>query len=435
MTRSLEEELAHRLHTEGRITFARFMELALYWPCGGYYRGPSPTGAEGDFYTAPGAHPAFGALLCLQLYQMWRLLESPNPFWVVEAGAGSGLLCRDVVRFAHSLPNDFHRSLQYLCLDPSLRPGLCRKTMTGALTPTLCPVLLVTLKREHTTPGNQRTAPRRSRWLHCLQRTAGCLPGSRGRKPRRAAFGGVRNPPRRLSFVEEMDEPSTPALRRRLDSLGIELAEGQRAEVNLAMASWLCDAAQALKKGYVVTIDYGREAAELYSHERFRGTLTTFYRHTQTDNPYVRVGRQDMTSQVDFTTLKRLGEGYGLTNLGYLTQGRFLSNLGLRRWIARLPALGLTQPQRDANRMGMLQLIRPGGMGDFKVLVQAKGRPGCSDVGPSTLSGVGRSGATTGPAAADGPPRSVAPGAVSLLRHGRNGLWPLLNSDHRSPKV
>ena len=141
------------------------------------------------------------------------------------------------------------------------------------------------------------------------------------------------------------------------------------------MTSWLGEAAQALKKGYVVTIDYGREAAELYSHERFRGTLTTFYRHTQTDNPYVRIGRQDMTSQVDFTTLKRLGEGYGLTNLGYLTQGRFLSNLGLRRWIARLPALGLTQPQRDANRMGMLQLIRPGGMGDFKVLVQARDVP------------------------------------------------------------
>ena len=140
LTRSLEEELAHRLQAEGRITFAQFMELALYWPRGGYYRGPSPTGAEGDFYTAPGAHPAFGSLLCLQLYQMWRLLESPNPFWVVEAGAGSGLLCRDVVRFAHSLPNDFHRSLQYLCLDPSLVPGLKEGNDGGAdPNPLTCP--------------------------------------------------------------------------------------------------------------------------------------------------------------------------------------------------------------------------------------------------------------------------------------------------------
>ena len=373
LTKSLEEELAHRLRTEGRITFARFMELALYWPRGGYYRGPSPTGAEGDFYTAPGAHPAFGSLLCLQLYQMWRLLESPNPFWVVEAGAGSGLLCRDVVRFAHSLPNDFHRSLQYLCLDPSLVPGLKEGNDGGAdPNPLTCP-----------TGGDEtRIQPLVTNGLP-LAGVVGCIVSNELLD----AFPVhvVENRGGRLlevyvtlrdgCFVEEMDEPSTPALRRRLDSLGIELAEGQRAEVNLAMTSWLGEAAQALKKGYVVTIDYGREAAELYSHERFRGTLTTFYRHTQTDNPYVRIGRQDMTSQVDFTTLKRLGEGYGLTNLGYLTQGRFLSNLGLRRWIARLPALGFTQPQRDANRMGMLQLIRPGGMGDFKVLVQGKDVP------------------------------------------------------------
>ena len=373
LTRSLEEELAHRLHTEGRITFAQFMELALYWPRGGYYRGPSPTGAEGDFYTAPGAHPAFGSLLCLQLYQMWRLLESPNPFWVVEAGAGSGLLCRDVVRFAHSLPNDFHRSLQYLCLDPSLVPGLKEGNDGGAdPNPLICP-----------TGGDEtRIQPLVTNGLP-LSDVVGCIVSNELLdafpvhvvEMRDGRLLEVYVTLRDGCIVEEMGEPSTPALRPRLDSLGIELAEGQRAEVNLAMDSWLSEASQALKKGFVVTIDYGREAAELYSHERFRGTLTTFYRHTQTDNPYVRIGQQDMTAQVDFTTLNRLGEGYGLTNLGYLTQGRFLSNLGLRRWIARLPALGLTQPQRDANRMGMLQLIRPGGMGDFKVLVQARDVP------------------------------------------------------------
>ena len=373
LTRSLEEELAHRLQTEGRITFAQFMDLALYWPRGGYYRGPSPTGAEGDFYTAPGAHPAFGALLCLQLYQMWRLLESPHPFWVVEAGAGSGLLCRDVVRFAHSLPNDFHRSLLYLCLDPSLVKGLKESGNGGAdPNPLTCP----------TGGDGTRIQPLATNGLP-LSGVVGCIVSNELLdafpvhvvERRDGRLLEVYVTLRDGCIVEEMDEPSTPALCRRLDSLGVELAEVQRAEVNLAMDSWLREAAQALKKGFVVTIDYGREASELYSHQRFRGTLTTFYRHTQTDNPYVRIGRQDMTSQVDFTTLKRLGEGYGLTNLDYLTQGRFLSNLGLRRWIARLPALGLTQPQRDANRMGMLQLIRPGGMGDFNVLVQARDVP------------------------------------------------------------
>ena len=103
--------------------------------------------------------------------------------------------------------------------------------------------------------------------------------------------------------------------------------------------------------------------------------MTTFYRHTQTDNPYIRLGEQDITAQVDFSALMRLGEELGLTTQGYVTQGQFLANLGVRRWMASLPSLGLDQQKRDANRMGMLDLVRPGGMGDFKVLVQGKSVP------------------------------------------------------------
>ena len=352
MLRPLQEELIHRLRTKGKITFAEYMDLALYWPKGGYYRGPSPTGASGDFYTAPGAHPAFGALLCLQLYQMWRLLDRPHPFWVVEVGAGSGQLSSDVVNFAPDLPGKFHCSLRYLPLDPfpdagdaSVQPivtdGL---PLTGVVGCILSNELLDAFP------------------VHIVEKRDGRL---------LEVYINLQDD----SLVEELDEPSTPDLLRRLEGLNVELAAGQRAEINLAMTSWLKDAARALMQGYLLTIDYGRESAELYSHQRLRGTLATFYRHTQTDNPYVRVGQQDITAQVDFTTLQRRGEECGLTNLAYLTQGQFLTNLGLRRWISQLPALGLGQQQRDANRMGMLQLIHPGGMGDFKVLVQAKNVP------------------------------------------------------------
>ena len=361
LTKPLEEELSHRLRTKGKIPFAEFMELALYWPRGGYYRGPSPTGASGDFYTAPGAHPAFGALLSLKLYQMWTLLKNPKPFWVVEPGAGNGLLGRDVVNFARRIDPAFRHSLQYLCLDPSISPSDHPPTsslvqplaadgipLTGVVGCILSNELLDAFPVHVVETRDNR-----------LQEVYVALRDTR--------------------IVEELDEPSTPALQCRLDSLGVELAEGQRAEINLAMSPWLAAAARALKRGYLLTIDYGREAYELYSRQRFRGTLTTFYRHTQTDNPYVRVGRQDMTSQVDFTTLKSLGERFGLSNLAYLTQAQLLSNLSLRRWIARLPSMGLSQRDRDANRIGMLQLIRPGGMGDFKVLIQAKNAP------PATL--------------------------------------------------
>lgn len=352
MSRPLQEELIHRLRTKGKITFAEFMDLALYWPKGGYYRGPSPTGASGDFYTAPGAHPAFGALLCLQLYQMWRLLDRPHPFWVVEVGAGSGQLSSDVVNFAPALPGNFHRSLRYLPLDlsPDAGDASVQPIVTDGLPLTGVVGCILSNELLDAFP------------VHIVEKRDGRL---------LEVYITLRDG----SLVEELDEPSTRDLRERLEDLGVELAEGQRAEINLAMTSWLCDAAQALKRGYLLTIDYGGEAAELYSHQRFRGTLTTFHRHTQTDNPFVRVGQQDITAQVDFTTLMGHGEGYGLTNLAYLTQGQFLTNLSLRRWISQLPALGLGQQQRDSNRMGMLQLIRPGGMGDFKVLIQGKNVP------------------------------------------------------------
>ena len=353
LTRPLEEEISHRICAEGKITFAEFMGLALYWPRGGYYRGPSPVGTGGDFYTAPGAHPSFGALLCLQLYQMWRLLGSPNPFWVVEAGAGSGLLSRDVVRFSESLPGEFDDSLQYLSLDTSTgnspREGAHHLTANGL---PLTDVVGCILSNELIDAFPVHMVEQRDGRLLEIYITQ-----SNGQ------------------IVEELGEPSSPALCQRLESLGIVLVEGQRTEMNLAMGDWLGEASQALKQGYILTIDYGREAEELYSRERFRGTLTTFFRHTQTDSPYTRIGKQDMTAQVDFTTLQSLGEDFGLTNCAYLTQSEFLSNMGLRRWIARLPALGPSQQQRDANRMGMLQLARPEGMGDFKVLIQGKNAP------------------------------------------------------------
>ena len=109
-------------------------------------------------------------------------------------------------------------------------------------------------------------------------------------------------------------EPSTPLLALRLDELGVELAEGQIAEINLALDQWIEEAAQSLERGFVLTIDYGRPAEELYSAtERFRGTLTTFHRHLQTDQPLRRIGQQDMSAQVDFTALAKPARGPGWT--------------------------------------------------------------------------------------------------------------------------
>ena len=129
-----------------------------------------------------------------------------------------------------------------------------------------------------------------------------------------------------------------------------------------------------MERGFVLTVDYGRPAAELYSPElRRRGTLTTYYRHAQLDAPLQHVGRQDITAQVDFTSVIDAGRRNGLDLLGLDTQGRFLRRLGLTRMQQRLAALDLPQYAAQANRAGMLDLARQGGLGDFKVLCQGKG--------------------------------------------------------------
>ena len=183
-------------------------------------------------------------------------------------------------------------------------------------------------------------------------------------------------------LVEIIGDPSTPTLAARLGGLGIEMAEGQTAEINLGLDLWAQEVAAALDTGFVLTIDYGHIAEELYSPERrHRGTLTTFYRHTQTDAPFRHIGRQDITCHVDFTSVAEAGRLAGLEVLGFSTQGQFLSSLGLDHYRRRLASLGLPDSIVQANRTGMLDLAHPGGLGGFKVLAQSK------DVGQPVLLG------------------------------------------------
>ena len=109
----VKTELRKRIRNNGVLTFAEFVDLALYWPHGGYYcSNQHPAGPGGDFYTSPTAHPAFGACLSFQLEQMWAVLGRPHPFFVVEFGAGDGRLCHDIMTYLARLQKDFLHSIQ-----------------------------------------------------------------------------------------------------------------------------------------------------------------------------------------------------------------------------------------------------------------------------------------------------------------------------------
>ena len=345
-----EGEIRRRIVEQGRITFAEFMEVALYWPVGGFYSTRHSISPHDNFYTAPRAHPAFAALLSLQLFQFWQLLERPCPFWVVEMGASDGLLARDILGHSTHLPDGFGDSLRYLCLDrsqaPGLHAGVQRITADGV---PLKGVVGCFLSNELVDAFP----------VHRVTMTDGKL---------REVYVTARDG----GLVEEHGEPSTPALGERLAESGIALEEGRVAEVNLDAGRWAEGVAGALERGFVLTIDYGGTTQEVRALAGPRGTLRCYYQHMEVADPYVRIGSQDITSHVDFTSLAFQGRKHGLEPVGCVTQGRFLRSLGLNRLLRRLRAIGLEQRQVEANSMGMLDLARAGGMGDFKVLMQGK---------------------------------------------------------------
>ena len=130
--------------------------------------------------------------------------------------------------------------------------------------------------------------------------------------------------------------------------------------------------ARALDKGFVITIDYGYEAAELYSQRRRFGTLQTYYRHTEGSSPYQRIGRQDIGAHVDFSLLQSEGYAVELNTLAYTTQAELLQGLGFNDLLHRLRQEPMPEYERNANLMSMRELVKPEGLGGFKVLFQEK---------------------------------------------------------------
>ena len=145
--------------------------------------------------------------------------------------------------------------------------------------------------------------------------------------------------------------------------------------MNLAALDWIATVADRLRQGYLLTIDYGYAADRYYSHNRSQGTLQCYYQHAHHSDPYVAIGQQDITAHVDFTALEKQGERCGLQKIGFTPQGLFLMALGLGDRIAALSQSNVDQPLPDIlrRREALHALINPMGVGNFGVLVQAKG--------------------------------------------------------------
>jgi SAM-dependent MidA family methyltransferase len=174
-------------------------------------------------------------------------------------------------------------------------------------------------------------------------------------------------------FSEILDEPSSHCIEKRLASLDLSLPDGYRGEVNLAMEDWTSQITTTLDRGFVLTIDYGQLANNLYSPQNSNGTVVCFNQHVIGSDPYLHIGKQDITTQVDFTSLMQLGERCGLNAVGYTLQRHFLANLGFSSFLDALQTQSLSDARMELNRMAMMTLMDPDEYGDFKVLAQATG--------------------------------------------------------------
>ncbi|MBI5288840.1 MAG: SAM-dependent methyltransferase [Chloroflexi bacterium] len=360
----LVRELRDRIARGGPMTFRDFMEAALYHPRYGYYSTTAgATRRGGDFVTSPDVHPIFGTLVAKTLLELWETMARPKRFDVVEQGAGSGLLARDILRWAHEREPSFATALGYTLVERSaaMRDAQERATAELDLPPGTVswadelPLGIegVVLSNELVDAFPIHRVVRRGAELHEVY----------------VKRDGDR-------FVDELGPLSTPALWSYFDALGVMPGDGHYAEVNLDAIEWMRTVTRSLSRGYTLTFDYGYEAADLYASFRRDGTLLCFYKQSAGSDPYQRIGKQDMTASVDFTTLKRTAEDAGLATIAMADQSDFLVRLGIAESLVEV------QDQMEeyfARRRIVMDLIDPALLGRIKVLLQGK------DVGKGAL--------------------------------------------------
>ena len=364
---TLRELVVERIRTDGPLTIAEFMDLALYHPTLGYYtRASRRTGRTGDFFTSVDVGPQFGALLAAQLDEMFRLqgAAATDRFDIVEVGAGNGQLARDILDAAESAFPEMYASIRLVLVETSAAARAAHPDMLGHHLPRLA--------------DSADTLPDRVSGVILANEFLDALP-THGVAMTRSGLCEVFIDLDDGRFIERAGTPSTPELASYLTHLEVTLSPGWRGEVNLAAMDWVRHAARCLSRGFMMLIDYGHAADELYSDTHGAGTLTTFRRHLvdttehdpdQPNGPawLAHPGEQDITSHVDWTSVLDTAETEGLELLGFPDQSRFLLGLGA------LDDSPTGSDRRSVKRrLALKTLLVPGGLGStHRVLLLGK---------------------------------------------------------------
>lgn len=348
-------QLLDHLHAEimaagGAISFARFMDLALYAPGLGYYcAGAHKFGAGGDFVTAPELSPLFSRCLA---HQCREILDHLGGGTILELGAGTGIMAADVLqelRLLDALPERY----AILELGGELRDRQ-RQTLADRVPDLLERVIWLDALPE---PGALRGVILGNEVLDALPVERFCITPA---GPRRLNVAWTETG---LDWIEGAEDSEVTATIKQIEAeLGWRLPEGYTSEYLPHLEDWLRAIAEPLAAGALLLVDYGYPRREYYHPERTAGTLLCHYRHRVHDHPLILPGLQDITASVDFTAVADAAVAAGLEVEGYASQNYFLFGCGLMELLAEVDSADAVRYLEQVRQVKLLTL--PGEMGD-----------------------------------------------------------------------
>ncbi|HEX8339005.1 MAG TPA: SAM-dependent methyltransferase [Pyrinomonadaceae bacterium] len=361
----LATRLRERIREAGPLTFREWMSAALYDERGGYYQRPGVErwGRAGDYRTAPERSQLFAATFARHFTKLHEELGRPRVFHLLEAGGGAGRFAHGVLRALRRDAPHVYESLRYVFDEASADS---RRRAAELLAPFADRVEFRRVSEIDDGLGHAVVFSNELLDAFPVHRVT--VRGGRLLE----SYVGLDD---RGGFVFVEGEPSTPRLAEHFERLCVTLGEGRVAEVNLDAAEWLERAAAVVGSGFLLTVDYGDEAAALYgAPQRREGTLRAFRRHELVEDVLRDPGGQDLTTTVNWTQVTACGERAGLRTLSLERLDGFLLRAGLVEQLELESARARSEAEVASLRLDAREMILPGGMAShFQVLVQRKG--------------------------------------------------------------
>ena len=329
----LKEIIIDRVKKCGRITFAEYMDMALYYPGLGYYEKPTPFGVVGSYYTSVNASSSFGRSVAKSFQYLFNELNI-KPF-IIEIGAGSGL-AKDILDYFESIDNRLYKSIKYYIIE---RSNYLVNEQKNILNDHRENIEWINLEDIEHFEG-----------IVFSNELIDAFPVHRiikiGQDIKEIYIIYYNN---KLQFYP--DRCSTDELIDYIEYFNIKLIDKQMIEINLNIKKWINDISRLLDRGIVLTIDYGDLSKNLYIPQRMDGTVTCYFKHTQNNDFFERIGYQDITAFVDFSSLIKYGRDYSIDYYAFLEQWQYLLLSDLVEEI--------NQAKTDLERASIRSLILP----------------------------------------------------------------------------